>query len=59
MQRRPLRFVLVAIGILILLVSLLADFIGVGGYPGIGYKQIIGIVIGIGIAILGWVMPRR
>ncbi len=59
MQRKTLGSLLIGIGIIVLLVSLFADVIGIGGHPGLGYKQIIGIVIGIGIAILGWFIPRR
>jgi hypothetical protein len=51
---------LLVAGIVILAISLLADVIGVGAQPGIiGWKQILGAVIGLGALILGLLMSRR
>ena len=47
------------VGIIILLISLFGDLIGVGGYPGIGYKQIIGMIIGVVIVIIGFIFYRK
>ena len=46
------RLLLVA-GILIFLVSATADTLGIGGAPGIGWKQIAGIVLGVAVAAAG------
>jgi len=54
-----LSLILIVIGIIILLVSLLADMIGIGGYPGIGYKQIIGAIVGAVISIIGFILYRK
>jgi len=59
MGRKGLSLILIVIGIIILLVSLLADMIGIGGYPGIGYKQIIGAIVGAVIAVIGFIIPRK
>ena len=59
MSRKGLSLILIVIGIIILLVSLLADMIGIGGYPGIGYKQIIGAIVGAVISIIGFILYRK
>lgn len=53
MQKKGSSIILIGVGIIILLVSLLADVLGIGGYPGIGFKQIIGAVVGAVIVIIG------
>jgi hypothetical protein len=42
---------LLVLGVVLLVLSLLADRIGVGANSGFGYKQIIGVVLGV-IAII-------
>lgn len=43
------------LGILLALVSLFADVLGVGGEPGFGWKQTLGLVVGAGlVAIAIW-----
>jgi uncharacterized membrane protein len=59
MQKKRLSLILIVVGIIILLVSLLADVIGIGGYPGMGYKQIIGAIVGAVIAIVGFILYRK
>lgn len=45
---------ILAVGILVLLISLGADVIGIGGSPGIfGYKQVAGTLAGIILALIG------
>jgi hypothetical protein len=47
-------------GYLLLLVSLLADPIGIGGAPGIGWHQLVGAIVGSLSAAGGWlVLVRR
>jgi hypothetical protein len=59
MGKKGLSLILIVVGIIILLVSLLADMIGIGGYPGIGYKQIIGAIVGAVISIIGFILYRK
>jgi hypothetical protein len=53
MNNKQLGIALLVIGVIILLLSLLANSIGIGGAPGFGYKQIAGTVVGVIIAIVG------
>jgi hypothetical protein len=59
MQKKGLSLIVIVVGIILLLVSLLADVLGIGGYPGIGFKQIIGAVVGAVITIIGFGMLRK
>lgn len=48
---------LLVVGILILLVSALADVVGIGGSPNVlGYRQITGIGVGAVLAIVGVIL---
>jgi hypothetical protein len=44
------------VGIIVLLLSLFADLIGIGGYPGIGTKQVVGIIVGVVIIVIGSIL---
>ncbi len=59
MQKKTMGFILTVIGIIILLISLFADPLGIGGYPGLGVKQIAGIVIGAVIIVVGAIVVVR
>ena len=59
MGKKGLSLLLIVVGIIILLVSLLADVLGIGGYPGIGYKQILGAIVGAVISIIGFILYRK
>ncbi len=59
MEKKKLGFVLVAVGIIIFLVSLFADPLGIGGYPGLGVKQIGGMILGLVIIIVGYMRQRK
>jgi hypothetical protein len=49
-----------AVGVLVVLVSALADVLRIGGEPGFGYKQGAGVLVGIAIIIVGfWWKQRR
>lgn len=54
-----MNMMIVGIGMIVLLISLLADPIGLGGYPGFGWKQAIGLATGIVILILGLIPKRK
>jgi hypothetical protein len=45
--------VVLVVGVLVFLVSLTADFFGIGEGTGIGWKQITGAAIGVVIAAVG------
>jgi hypothetical protein len=51
--------VLLVVGIVVLLLSLLADPIGIGGWPGFGYYQIGGAIVGAIVAVVGLVLTRK
>ena len=51
--KKRLGSLLIGVGIVLLLVSVFADPLGIGGYPGFGSKQIIGTILGIVIGATG------
>lgn len=56
-MKRPV--VLLAVGVLVFFVSLTADAFGIGEGTGIGWKQILGTVVGLIIAALGMVKLKQ
>ncbi len=58
-NKKVIGIVLLVVGVLLLIVSLAADSLGIGGSPGIGYKQIIGAVAGVVVAGVGYVLMSR
>ena len=58
-NKKTLGIVLIVAGVVVLLVSLAADVVGIGGAPGFGYKQIIGAIAGVIIAVVGLVYYTR
>jgi hypothetical protein len=54
------RNLVVGLGVLVALISVLADVLGIGREPGFGYKQGAGLVVGIALIIAGvWWKRRR
>ena len=52
--------VLIVAGIAVVIVSVAADSIGMGAFPGFGYKQIIGTLVGIVMIVAGLgLLPKR
>jgi len=51
--------IFLAVGVLIFFVSLTADAFGIGEGTGIGWKQIMGVVVGLVIAGVGAVQMRK
>ena len=47
------------IGVILVIGALAADAIGIGGAAGFGYKQIIGAVVGVVVAVVGFVLYSR
>ena len=50
---------ILVVGVLIFLVSLLADAFGIGEGTGIGWKQITGCFVGLVVAAIGIVQMRK
>ncbi len=59
MEKKKLGSLLTGIGIVVLLISVFADPLGIGGNPGFGYKQVIGTILGIVIGITGVILSRK
>ena len=51
--------VLLVVGIVVLLLSLLADLIGIGGGGAFGYRQIAGTVVGAVVTVVGLVLTLK
>ena len=59
MNNKTMGIGLLVVGVVLLIVSLSADAIGIGGHPGFGRYQIIGIVVGVLAAGAGFVLNSR
>jgi len=51
--------IILAVGVLIFFVSLTADAFGIGEGTGIGWKQIMGVVVGLIVAGVGAAQMRK
>ena len=58
MRNPALAMTVLIVGILIFLISALADSLGLGRHPGFGWIQGLGVVIG-AIVIAAWLYVRR
>ena len=59
-NKKTIGIALLVVGVIVLIVSLAADAIGLGGAVGaFGYKQIIGAVVGVIVAVVGFVLYSR
>ncbi len=58
-QKRKLGALLIGVGIVVVLISVFADPLGIGGYPGFGTKQVIGTIIGVVLGIIGVILYRK
>ncbi|MBN1810870.1 MAG: hypothetical protein JXA14_03445 [Anaerolineae bacterium] len=52
-SKKIMGVVLLAVGAILLILSLIADPIGIGGSPAFGYKQISGVIVGALAAAVG------
>ena len=59
MNKKTIGIALLAVGVVLLIGSLAADPIGIGGASGFGYKQIIGAVVGVIAAVVGFVLYSK
>jgi hypothetical protein len=58
MTSRQVGFAVLAVGVVIALVSGLAEVVGIGGGT-FGWKQVVGVVVGVVIALAGLYMVSR
>jgi hypothetical protein len=59
MSNRTRGLILLAAGALLALVALGADGLGLGAHPGVGWKQLVGMAVGIVVAVAGVRDMRR
>ena len=52
-------WLLVGVGVLLFLLSLLANTLGIAMHPGFGWKKTLGVVVGIVLVVVGLFMSRR
>ena len=58
MSRKTVSYISMIGGVLIAAVSLLADVIGIGTYPGYNTAQGLGILVGLAFIIMGYLLYR-
>lgn len=59
-NNKTIGIVLLIVGIAIFALSLIADSIGIGhGHARFGYKQILGIIVGVIVTVVGSVLTLR
>ena len=58
-DKKTVGVVLLVVGIVLLILSLAADLVGIGGWPGFGWGQILGTVIGVIGAIVGSILALK
>ena len=59
MNKKTWGTIVLVAGIAVLVVSLVADLIGLGGSSGFGYGQISGAVVGVIAAVVGYILAYR
>jgi hypothetical protein len=59
MNNPTLAWVLIAVGAIVVLIALFADPVGVGKSAGFGWKQGLGVVIGVVVIVAGFYLRRR
>ena len=59
MSRRTVGLTLAVVGLIVGLLFALADAIGLGGSPGFGRSQIMGVIVGVVILIIGVLIVAR
>ncbi|MFQ5896898.1 MAG: hypothetical protein ACE5JN_01440 [Candidatus Methylomirabilia bacterium] len=59
MAKHKLGWVALAVGLILALLSALADPLGLGGSPGVGWKQSLGVIVGIVLIVVGQYWRRK
>jgi hypothetical protein len=57
--KKTVGLVVLVVGIVVLLLSLVADPIGIGGHPGFGAYQIAGTIVGAIVTVVGLVLTLK
>lgn len=57
--KKTVGIVLIVLGVLLVVLSVLADRIGIGSAAGFGYKQIIGVIVGVIAGIRGLFLLKK
>jgi hypothetical protein len=52
-ESKRLSSIMLVVGIIVLVISILADFAGIGRAPGMGPNQIMGVIVGGVVTIIG------
>ncbi|MBW6465152.1 MAG: hypothetical protein K0B06_01450 [Brevefilum sp.] len=58
MSKKTISLVAIILGVVVTLISLTADLIGIGSYPGINWAQLTGTAIGLILILLGLRLRR-
>jgi hypothetical protein len=58
-NKKTVGIALIVVGAVFIIVSLAADMLGIGAASGFGYKQIIGAIVGVVVAIIGFIYYSR
>ena len=59
MSKKTISLAAIIIGLIVTLISLMADLVGIGSYPGINYAQLGGAAIGLIIVLIGLLLQRK
>lgn len=59
MKKRTLGWVLLVLGLAIAVLALFRDAIFAGASAGFGFQQVVGLLVGLAVAAVGWRMTRR
>ncbi len=59
MTKKTISLAAIIVGLIVTLISLLADLIGIGSYPGLNYAQLGGAGIGLILVLIGLLLLRK
>lgn len=59
MNKKNAPFIIMIVGVGVLAVSLLADYVGIGNDQGYGKQQITGTVVGVVVMLLGFALMKK
>jgi uncharacterized membrane protein len=52
-SRQARSWVMLVVGVVLAIISIFADRIGLGASPGFGWKQTLGLLVGVALIVLG------
>ena len=59
MQKSNLAWIVIGVGVLLVLISALANTLGIAPHPGFGWKKTLGVVVGALLIVAGLYLSRR